>query len=220
MGRRPANWLSALQRGRERRSNWIRVRCAAVVVALACLAGRAAVAHAQQTVVTLDPAQTKINFSVESTLHTVHGTFRMKSGEIRFDPATGKASGSIVVDATSGNSDNEGRDRKMNKEVLESDKFAELVFTPVEVRGKIAPQGNSEVEVPGSIQLLGKVHEFTLTFTVQSGNGHDLQAATHFSVPYKKWGLKNPGNFFLHVGDSVDVEVQAVGRLAADPAPR
>ena len=34
---------------------------------------------------TLDPAQTKLHFSVDSTLHTVHGTFALKSGSLKFD---------------------------------------------------------------------------------------------------------------------------------------
>src|ERR1700758_500815 len=106
---------------------------ARVLLALAALAGFPTAARAQETLVALDPAQTKITFTVDTTLHMVHGTFKMKRGEIRFDPATGKASGSIVVDAGSGDSENESRDKKMHKEVLESDKFSEIVFTPAEV---------------------------------------------------------------------------------------
>jgi len=192
---------------------------ARVVLTLVALGGFSTTASTQETLVALDPAQTKITFTVDTTLHMVHGTFKMKHGEIRFDPATGKASGSIVVDAVSGNSENEGRDKKMHKEVLESDKFSEIVFTPAEVHGKIAPAGTSELEVPGTIRLLGKVHEFNVTFSVESGNGREVRASTHFTVPYKKWGLKNPGTFLLHVNDNVEVEVHAVGQLSTNPAP-
>ena len=61
---------------------------------------------------TLDPAQTKINFTVDSTLHTVHGDFRLKRGGIQFDNSTGAASGELVVDSASGESGSDGRDRK------------------------------------------------------------------------------------------------------------
>jgi polyisoprenoid-binding protein YceI len=192
---------------------------ARVFLALVAIAGFSTAVRAQETLVALDPAQTKITFTVDTTLHMVHGTFKMKHGEIRFDPATGKASGSIVVDAASGNSENEGRDKKMHQEVLESDKFSEIVFTPAEVHGKIAPAGTSEVEVPGTIRLLGKDHEFKVTFSVESVNGREVHASTHFTVPYKKWGLKNPGNFLLHVNDNVEVEIHAVGQLSTNPAP-
>lgn len=69
------------------------LRGALVLVAVACATAFVPGARAQETVVTLDPARTKIEVSVDSTLHTVHGTFQLKSGTIRFDPATGKPAG-------------------------------------------------------------------------------------------------------------------------------
>src|ERR1700740_1417536 len=47
-------------------------------------------ARAQAYVVNLDPAQTKITFSLDTTLHDVHGTFQLKSGQIHFYSATAK----------------------------------------------------------------------------------------------------------------------------------
>src|SRR6185369_13219677 len=74
---------------------------------------------AQQRTLELDPAKTQIHYVLGATAHTVHGMFQMKSGVINFDPATGAASGAIIVDAATGSSDNEGRDKKMDKEVLQ-----------------------------------------------------------------------------------------------------
>jgi len=59
-----------------------------LAIALVTLAGAAC---AQPTVMELDPAQTRIEFTLGSLLHTVHGSFRLKQGTIRFDPATGAA---------------------------------------------------------------------------------------------------------------------------------
>jgi hypothetical protein len=70
-----------------------------------------------QEIATLDPVQTEIHYTLGPTMHTVHGTFKLKSGIIHFDPTSGKADGAIVVDAT--NSDNEGRDSKMHREILD-----------------------------------------------------------------------------------------------------
>ena len=66
----------------------------------------ASTAPAQQKTFTLDPALTKVNFTVDSTLHTVHGDFRLKRGSIQFDNATGHAGGELVVDSASGESGN------------------------------------------------------------------------------------------------------------------
>ena len=33
----------------------------------------------------------------------------------------------------------------------------------------------------------------------------------HFTVPYAKWGMKNPSTLFLRVNDSVEIELVAAG---------
>src|SRR5450755_896233 len=146
-------------------------------------------AFAQESVVNLDPAKTTVEFTLGASLHTVHGTFKLKSGVIHFDPASGKASGAIIVDAASGDSGNDGRDKKMHQEILESPKFTEIIFVPTGVHGAIAPQGASQVAVAGILKLHGQDHEITLNFTVQPGASGQIQATTQFSVPYVKWGL-------------------------------
>ena len=68
----------------------------------------------------LDPATTQVNFTLGDVLHTVHGTFKLKRGTVKFDPASGHASGLVVVDSTSGDSGSRARDHKMHTEILES----------------------------------------------------------------------------------------------------
>lgn len=80
-------------------------------------------ARAQQTQIKLDPAKTRIAWALGDVLHTVEGTFQLKSGAIRIDRQTGEANGEIIVDAGSGDSGNGMRDSKMKKEVLETTKY-------------------------------------------------------------------------------------------------
>ena len=87
---------------------------------------------AQQRTLELDPAKTQIHYVLGATAHTVHGVFQMKSGVINFDPATGAASGAIIVDAASGNSGTEGRDKKMDTEILQTEQYHDIVFNPKE----------------------------------------------------------------------------------------
>jgi len=173
--------------------------------------------RAQETIVTFDPSLTKVEFTVGSTLHTVHGSFKLKSGQIRFDPATGKAGGEIIVDATSGISESDGRDKKMHQQVLESPKYPEITFTPNLLKGAIALHGTSQVDVSGVFRLHGQDHDLTLTIAVEPAAGGQIQATTKFSVPYIKWGLKNPSNFLLKVNDTVEIEIQATAQLAPVP---
>ena len=172
----------------------------------------ASVAQAQQKAFTLDPAQTKVNFTVDSTLHTVHGDFRLKSGSIQFDDATGAASGELVVDSASGESGSNGRDKKMHKDILESPKYSDIVFTPRHVKGTVANEGKSTVEVEGILTMHGKSKPVTMPLEVQLQNGNG-SADGSFSVKYLEWGMKNPSTFILRVNDTVQIHVHAVGKI-------
>ena len=174
--------------------------------------------HAQTTVLQLDREQTIAEITLSATLHTVHGKFLLDHGELHFDPTTGKISGEIAFDATSGKTGNEGRDRKMHKDVLESGKFPRIVFRPDRVEGKLSASGASTVQVHGLFLLHGTEHELTVPVQVKL-DANRWQATTHFEVPYEKWGLKNPSSLFLHVGDTVEVEFHGEGTTGTAPAP-
>ncbi len=185
----------------------------AVLVALAVLPARA-----QQMVLELDPAKTRVEFTLDATLHTVHGTLQVKQGRMEIDPATGRCGGRVVMDALSADTGNDGRDNKMHKEILESQKYPEIVFTPTQVQGQIAAQGNSRVQLRGTVSLHGREQEIVTSVEVQIA-GNEWTGETTFPVPYMKWGLKNPSTFFLRVKDTVNLTVHAAGRVTGSPRP-
>jgi polyisoprenoid-binding protein YceI len=198
-----------------RTAHWL-PRPAAVALLLSC-AATAVSMHAEM--VEFDPARTTVDFTLGDVLHTVHGAFRLRSGVIQFDPTTGKASGSIVVDATSGDSGSEARDRRMHKNILESARYPEIVFTPDRVTGKISAEGTAQVQVHGMFRIHGGDHEMTLPFQVRTEVGQ-VTAATQFLVPYVKWGMKNPSTFLLKVNESVEISIRAAGRLSSENASK
>jgi polyisoprenoid-binding protein YceI len=166
---------------------------------------------ANEIVLGIDPAQSKVHWTLGTTLHTVHGTFAFKKGTIQLDPATGKASGEIVVFATSGDSGNDSRDKKMHKEVLESDKFQDVIFRPNRVDGKVAPQGMFTVQVHGIFLLHGSEHELTVPVQAEFAGDHWTGSAK-FTVPFIDWGLKNPSSFLLKVNHAAEIELEMKGR--------
>jgi hypothetical protein len=176
-----------------------------------------AAASANEIVLIADPAQSSVHYTVSSSLHTVHGTFALKRGTLRFDPTTGKAAGEIVVDAVSGESGNDSRDKKMHKEVLESARFTDIIFRPDRVEGAVQPQGGSSAQLHGVCVLHGGEHELTAPVRVQLTSGQ-WKGTASFSVPYNDWGLKNPGNFLLKVDHMVSIEVQMAGSIQAQAA--
>jgi polyisoprenoid-binding protein YceI len=167
---------------------------------------------AAESTVELDPARTSIGFTLDSVLHTVHGSFKLKGGSVKFDAATGKASGEIVIDVTSGESGNGSRDKRMHKEILESTRFPEAVFTPDHVSGDLAPSGPSQLDLHGSFQIHGASHEMTLHVRAEVKGGK-IVTSTGFTIPYVQWGMKNPSTFLLKVSDKVEMTIQATGRL-------
>jgi polyisoprenoid-binding protein YceI len=193
--------------------------CAMRLAALGVFFVLRGVSAAQQMQITLDPAQTKIAWTLGATMHTVHGTFKLKSGAVKFDPKSGDAGGEIVVDATSGESGDHARDADMHNKVLESARYPEVTFLPRRVIGSLAEHGKSDLQVQGVFKIHGAEHDFTLPITVEK-NGDAITASTSFSVPYQDWGMKNPSKMFLHVESRVDVSITSTGHITASGAPR
>jgi polyisoprenoid-binding protein YceI len=203
--------------------NWSRSRLAAVfyvlvaapvtLVVLSALPQHATPQPpASEIVLGIDPAQSKVHWTLGSTVHTVHGSFAFKKGTLQLDTSSGKARGEIIVDATSGHSGNDSRDKKMHNEVLESARYAEVIFRPDRVEGKIPPQGTFAAQVHGLIILHGSEHELTVPVQAELAGDHWTGSAK-FNVPFIDWGLKNPGNFFLKVNHAVEIELELKGSL-------
>jgi len=167
-----------------------------------------------ETVLTLDPAQSKVHFVVDSTLHTVHGTFAVKSGTLHFDPETGKAGGEIVVYAPSGESGSNARDKRMHREILETTKYPEVVFRPLQIEGKVSPSGTSDVKLNGVFSIHGVDHDLTAIVHAEMA-GNRWTGTGKFDVPYVKWGIKDPSNFLLKVNPVVNVELELSGAIAS-----
>jgi polyisoprenoid-binding protein YceI len=165
----------------------------------------------------LDPQQSSLHWTLDTTLHTVHGTFLLKRGVVEFDPASGKASGEIVVAAASGESGDNSRDKKMHREVLESAKYPEIVFRPDRIDRKIPGSGSWSAGIHGVFVLHGAEHE--LTVPVQGEfTGEHWKGTAKFSVPYIQWGLKNPSNFLLKADTNVEIELAMSGGMQSGSA--
>jgi len=171
-------------------------------------------AAVSEIVLTLDPAQSKVHWTVDSTWHTVHGTFALMSGTVHFDPETGKAGGEIAVFATSGESGNSSRDARMHKEILETAKYPDVVFRPTQVEGKVGQAGASDVKLGGVLSIHGADHDLTALVHAEL-TGDRWRGTSKFEVPYVKWGIKNPSNFLLRVKPVVNVDLEMSGEVKA-----
>src|SRR5580693_506574 len=166
----------------------------------------------------LDPAQSKLTWTLGSTLHTVHGKFNLKSGVLKFDPVSGRASGEFVAYATSGESGNDGRDKKMHNEILESARFPDIIFRPSRIDGKVSQAGTCDVQLQGKFLLHGSEHEITVPVHAELTANH-WKGSAKFSVPYIAWGLKSPNTFLLKADPAVEIELELSGIVEGTAAP-
>ena len=188
----------------------MKVLARSAVIATSLLFAGAALA--QHQTFTVDPNASQVAFALGGNGHHVNGTFHVQSGSVDFDRTAHTISGSIVVAAGSGNSGEVSRDKKMNKDVLDVEKYSEITFAPQKLDGTIAATGDSTIQVSGTFTLHGTPHDITVPMQIHIDAGA-LTAKTHFVVPYVKWGLKDPSVFILKVAKEVDIDLTLVGKV-------
>jgi hypothetical protein len=184
-----------------------------IIAALVILMAQLAHAQNKSFKVVLDPAQTQIHWKLSGGFHVTQGTFKLKSGEFLFNSDTGVAEGEILVDATTGESGNAARDKRMQNEVLESNRYPAIFFHPTQLKGTFKlGEGTQDLTGQGTFNIHGADHPMELPLKVQVAAG-SVTATTQFTVPYVAWGMKNPSKFLLKVGKQVDIQVTAKGTL-------
>lgn len=186
-------------------TRWVRTICVIGAVI-------APAVNAEELTVDLDPNKTSIAFVLSDVLHTVRGEFRLKTGHILFNPGTDAMAGEIVVDASSGYSGSNARDKRMKRDILEAEHYPDIRFTPTKKSGSISMPGTSNVDVTGSFLIHGQAHEITIPMQLQMSQD-EVTATGKFIIPYVQWGMKNPSNFLLKVNNKVEIDLKAVGHL-------
>jgi polyisoprenoid-binding protein YceI len=158
--------------------------------------------------VVFQPETTSIRWILSGSIHTVHGTFKLKSGAVDVNLGDGSADGLIEVDATSGESGNPARDRRMHKSILESDRYPIISFRPTRVIGGVVLSGDEVVTVEGAFRIHGAEHPLQLRIHIHP-EGNAITLKTQFTLPYVDWGMKDPSIFILRVNKTVDIEIEA-----------
>jgi polyisoprenoid-binding protein YceI len=162
----------------------------------------------------LEPATTRVTFTLGATLHTAEGSIRLDRGELRFDPETGAVSGEIVLDAKSAETGSESRDANMRRDVLESERFPYVRFRPEKLEVLRRDDTTAEVRLVGGLELHGESRPFTIPAQLVR-KGDRMAISSSFRVPYVDWNVRDYSNFVLRVDRFVDVTVEADGKLAA-----
>jgi len=156
-----------------------------------------------------DQSQSSISFVASSTLHPVKGKAKTFSGKITLpslsDPSTGNVA--LVIEASSLDTDHEGRDKVMRENCLETGRFPTVQFKSLEVQGE--PKSYSlgqtgKAEIQGLLDLHGvqkKIMipvEYRLTDQAVLVNGKTIVKMSEFKIPEPKF-------LFLRVKDDIEI---------------
>ena len=160
----------------------------------------------------IDPAASEVHFTLGASDHPVEGTFQVTSGEFTFDPGTGAMTGMVTVDASSGESGNKSRDKKMTSAQLKAQTYATITFAPTKFTGQLKDSGDSTGQVDGTFTLIGQAHSISVPMTVHM-EGDRFTATGSFTVPFVSWGVKDPSFMFLKVDKEVKVQLKLAGTV-------
>ena len=207
-------------------------RAALPAALLACLGSVAAVpAPRAPATLAIDPKTSSLTFTIHRPGETIDGAAHAFTGEVVFDPADLPAGGSVVlrVAASSLETGNRMRDRKMRNSHLEVDRFPEIVFrsTSIEVGsvrdrtadppapGSVAPgEPQRQAIVEGVLSLHGVDRPLMLSTTIRYDNG-TLTAEGSVALTYSDYAIPIPRFLWLVMEDDIKVRFRFVAGAAA-----
>jgi len=194
-------------------------------VLLSCL-GIVAAAPAPRAPVTLaiDPKTSSLTFTIHRPGETIDGAAHEFTGQVVFDPADLSAGGSVVlrVAASSLETGNRMRDRKMRNSHLEVDRFPEIVFRSTSIEtgsvreGAAAPPAGSapggpqrKAIVEGVLSLHGVDRPLMLPAAIRYDNG-TLTAEGSVDLTYSDYSIAIPRFLWLVMEDDIKVRFRLV----------
>jgi len=161
----------------------------------------------------VDPAASEVHFTLGASDGPVNGTFHVTSGEFSLDPASGAMTGTVSVDAGSGDSGKQSRDKKMTKDQMKAQTYPAVTFAPAKFSGPVKDSGESTGQVDGTFTLIGQGHPISVPMNVHVEGG-SFTATGEFTVPFVSWGMKDPSFLMMKVEKQVKVQLKLAGSVS------
>jgi polyisoprenoid-binding protein YceI len=139
----------------------------------------------------------------------------LRAAPLRFDAASGNAEGEIALDARSAETGNSRRDRTLKDDVLECERYPEIVFTAERIELARTAPDRGEAVLSGRVRIHGDEHPLRIPAHLER-DGDAIRVSAVFRVPYVEWGMKDVSNLVLRVGKEVDVRVDATASYEPD----
>ena len=173
----------------------------------------------------INSAQSTASFIVDEVLggspKTVVGTTDQVAGQIAFDLAdpTQAQLGTILIDARTLATDDEGRNRALGNQILNSDQYEYISFNPVELTGlpDDAQVGQSfTFQVIGDLTIKDTTRPATFEVTVTPAADGTLEGTASTVIRYADWNVSIPRvPFVASVDDNVALQLDFTAVSAA-----
>ncbi|HVT60950.1 MAG TPA: YceI family protein [Thermoanaerobaculia bacterium] len=170
-------------------------------------------AGAEVLTLDIDPLASRIEFGFGATFQSVVGSLQLQGGSIRFDTASGAASGEAAAAAGTARTGVKRRDRKMHEKILESALYPTIVFSVERIDGTLNRAGRSELQLHGTLKLHGVSRPAAMP-AVAVVNGDQVKATGYLTIDYLSYGMRDPSFLLLRVEKKVKVKLTIAGHLA------
>ena len=148
---------------------------------------------------TLDPSETAVRFLIEETLGGNHklvvGTTSEVEGSFQATPSDLAATsfGPIVIDAATFVTDSERRNGAINRFILKTNTYPEIVFTPtgfVNVPESVAVGEEFSGQLEGTLDVIGITISLSLELTAQFISEHQFVGTGSDTISREEWGIE------------------------------
>jgi polyisoprenoid-binding protein YceI len=163
----------------------------------------------------LVPSKSEFRFELPTTFHLVRCKISEFDGEIVLPRDGESARVRVTVPTATLETGNARRDRNMETQVLEADRYPQIVFEATSVTGdfgELKPGNTVTFQVAGGLTIHGRSEPVQLPIDVAVFPDHVLVVGS-FPLHWGDWGLKNPSRFFNRVKDTMTV----IFRFWAEP---
>lgn len=117
------------------------------------------------------------------------------------------------MDARSAETGIAARDARMHSEVLESERYPEIVFEASRIELLEKSAGDARFILHGELSIHGSVHLIALRAHAVSVSGDAVRVTSEIELPYVEWGMKDVSTFLLRVAPNVTVSLDLRGEF-------
>lgn len=176
------------------------------------------------TTYTIDQASSTASFIIDETLNgapvTVVGTTTQVAGQIALDSGDTSSAqvGAITINARTFATDSSNRDRATQNQILKTNDYEYITFTPTGIVGLPASVTVGETysfQIVGQLELVGQTHEATFAVTATVLADGTLQGPASTTIAYADWGISVPSvPMVTNLAETVTLKLDFVASAA------